>query len=79
MERTRGKMVAGGPGKAVVGGPGRINQEEQLGSETDHTTQGSSTRKESLKTSGYKDLWGLGWQKKLPASQKSSLERPMGS
>ena len=36
------KAAAGGPGKAVVGGPGRINQEEQLGSETDHTTQGSS-------------------------------------
>ena len=29
----------------------QINQEEQLGSKTDHATQGSSMGKESLKTS----------------------------
>ena len=32
-----------------------------MGSETDHTIQGSSMGKESLKTSGCKNLWGL-WQ-----------------
>ena len=34
----------------------QINQEEQLGSERDCTTQGSSMGKESLKTSGCKTL-----------------------
>ena len=51
----------------------RINQEGQLGSETDHTTQGSSVGKESLKTSGCKNLWGLWQEEKLPASQESSF------
>ena len=46
----------------------RINQEEQLWGKTDCTTQGSSGRKESLKTC--KNLWGLWWREKLPASQK---------
>ena len=55
-----------------------INREEQLGSETDHTTQGSSTRKAS-KPLTEKNLWGLRWQEKFPASQKSSLKRPTGS
>ena len=32
----------------------QINQEKQLGSETDHTTQGSNAGKEILKTSGWK-------------------------
>ena len=49
----------------------RINQKEQLGSETDHTTQGSGARKESLKISGCKNLWGLQQWEKLPASQES--------
>ena len=56
-----------------------INQEEQLGSETDHATQGSSVGKGSLKTSDCKNLWGLRWPEKLPASQEGSLERPTGS
>ena len=47
-----------------------ITQEEQLGSKTDHTTQGSSVGKASLKTSGYKMLCGLQWWEKLPASQE---------
>ena len=34
----------------------QINWEEQLGSETDHTTQGSSEGRESLQTSGCKNL-----------------------
>ena len=33
-----------------------INWEEQLGNETDHATQGSSVGKDSLKTSGCKNL-----------------------
>ena len=35
--------------------------------------------KKSFKTSDYKNLWGLWWWEKLPASQESSLERPTGS
>ena len=56
-----------------------INRENQLVSETDCTIQGSSAGKESLKTSGCKNLWGLQWQEKLPASQDSLLEIPTGS
>ena len=56
----------------------QINQEEQLGSRTYHATQGSRMGKESLKTSGYKNLWALRQQEDLPASQESSLERPTG-
>ena len=51
----------------------------QLGSKEDHAAQGSSEGKESLKTSVYKNLWGLWWQEKLPASQESLSERPTGS
>ena len=50
-----------------------------MGSETDQTTQGSSAGKESFKTSGCKNLWGLWWQEKLPVSQKNLLEGTMGS
>ena len=57
----------------------RINWKEQLGSETDHANQGSSEGKESLKSCGCKNLWGLWQQKKLPASQESLLEKPSGS
>ena len=57
----------------------QINWQEQLGSETDHTTQGSNMGKESLKTSGCKNLQGLQKWERLPASQESSLERPTGS
>ena len=56
-----------------------INQEEQLGSETDCATQDSSMRKESFRTSGCKNLWGLRQWEILPSSQESSLERPTGS
>ena len=56
-----------------------INWDEQQGNKTDLATQGSSMGKESLKTSGYKNLWGFQWQEKLSDSQESSLERPMGS
>ena len=35
-----------------------INRDEKLRSETDNTTQCSSSRKESLKTCGCKNLWG---------------------
>ena len=40
---------------------------------------GSRAGKESLKTSGCKNLWGLQQQEKLPASQENSLERTTGS
>ena len=56
----------------------QINWEE-LGSEIDCATQGSTTGKESLKSSGCKNLWELQQQEKLPASQESLLERPTGS
>ena len=56
----------------------QINQEGQLGSKTDCTTQGFSAGKESLKTSGCKNLWGLWSQEKFIASQESPLERPTG-
>ena len=52
MERTRGKVEAsksGGQGGGRQTGKShigvQISQEEQLGSETDHTTQGSSMGK----------------------------------
>ena len=76
---------------AVVGGPGWARQrlaeqvvphlhsdkwEEQLGSKADRETQSASMGKQSLKTFGYKNLWGLRWWEILPASQESSLERP---
>ena len=37
----------------------QINREEQLESETDCATLGSNMGKESFKTSGCKNLWGL--------------------
>ena len=52
---------------------------EQLGSETDQATQGTSTGKQSLKTTDLRNLWGLRWGKKLTASWEKSLERPTGS
>ena len=55
-----------------------ISQKEQLWSETDCATQGSSVEKESLKNSGCENLWWLRQWEKLPASQESSLERPTG-
>ena len=57
----------------------QINQEEQLGSETDHATQDSGMGKESPKTCGCKNLWELQQWEKLLASQESLLERPTGS
>ena len=56
-----------------------INWEEKLGSKADRTIQRSSMGKESLKISVCKNLWGWWWWDKLPASQKSLLERPTGS
>ena len=56
-----------------------IGGEEQLGSKTAGAPQGSSVGKESLKTSGYKNLWGFQQWEKLPKLQGSSLERPTGS
>ena len=53
----------------------QINQEEQLGSETDCATQVSTVGKYSLKTYDWKNLWGLRQREKLPALQESSLER----
>ena len=76
------KGAAGGPGERGGGWWSNIcvhiNQGEQQASETDRATQGSSVGKESLKTSDWKNLWGLQWWEKLPASQEGSLERPIG-
>ena len=61
-DRMHGKAVAG-----RLGGWGdswrfhicmQINQDEQLGSETNGTIQGSRMRKESIKTSGGKNRRG---------------------
>ena len=49
-------MVAGELGGPTIAYGDRV---EQLGSETDHETQGSSWGKESLKNSGCKNLWGV--------------------
>ena len=57
----------------------QINWEEQLESEADHETQGSSARKESLKTSGCKNLWEVVAVGKLPVSLGSPVEEPTGS
>ena len=75
MERTKGKAAdQGGQGGIWQTGWShfyvQVNQEEQLGSETDHTTQDSSTGKESLKISARKNLLGCQWQEKLPGSQE---------
>ena len=51
----------------------------QLGSKTDHATHVSSAGKQSLKTSGCKNLRGLQRWEKLPVSQESPLEEPKGS
>ena len=53
------------------------NREEQLGSETDLVTQGSNAGKESLRTSGCKNLRGLLWQEKLKSHRRVCLEGPM--
>ena len=66
-------------GRERTVGMRKENWEEQLGSETDCATQGSSAGKESLKTSCCNNLWGFQQWEKLPASQESSLERPTGS
>ena len=50
------------------------NQEELLGSQTDYATQGSSTVKEVSRPLAEKNLWGLRWQEKLPASQEFAEE-----
>ena len=59
----------------------QINWEEQLESETDPKPRVPVwEKKKFLKTSDYKNLWGLKQQlEKFPDSQESSLERPIGS
>ena len=84
LEKTQGKVVARGLGGRVSSWSHIcmqiiINQEEQLGRETDHTIQGSRAGKESLRISGCKNLLGLWRREKLPASQESSLETPTRS
>ena len=78
VETIYSKSSAGEPGRQGSAGVW-INWEEQLGSETDHATQGSSLGKESLKTPGCKNLWGLRQWEKLPISQERLLERPTAS
>ena len=55
----------------------RINCKKQLESKADHATQGSSAGKQSPKTYGYKNLWGLWKREKLPVLQETSVEGPM--
>ena len=56
----------------------QINWEEQLGSETDSEIQDFSVGNQRLKTYGYKERWRLWWPEKLPVSQESPLEDPLG-
>ena len=56
----------------------QINQEKLLGSETDHTTQGSSMRKESLKTSGCKNLGGCGSGRNSQSHRRVHWRDPQG-
>ena len=80
-----GEVAAGsnwhtGDGKAVLVDQAlpyflRINQEEELGSETDHPTQGSSVGKQTSRPLMGKNLYGLWRWEKLPASQESLSER----
>ena len=85
MERTCDKVVEDRGGQGGIWRTGqshicvRISQEEQLGNEIDHATQGSSDRKENFNTSGCKNLWRLQWQEKLPVSQECLLEGPTTS
>ena len=76
-------MDWGGRGGGWPGGIAHIHVwiswEEQLGSETDRVTQFSRVGKQSLKTSGYKIIWGLWLWEKLPVSQENSLEGPTDS
>ena len=62
VERTHGNMAAG-QGNSWKSGQShicmQIKQEEQLGSKTDHTNQGSSMGKQNLKTTEQKNLWGF--------------------
>ena len=85
MERTGSKVVAGGLGQARQ--PGRVGSPhlhvDKLGGTTEEQekphTQSSSTVSNTSKPLDGKNLWGLQWQEKLPASQKSLLEGPTGS
>ena len=56
----------------------QISQEEQLGSETNHTTQGSSAGKESLKTSGCKNPMGIETLGETPSLICKSVEEVHG-
>ena len=82
VKKIRGKAAEEGWSKCSSGWWShirlRMKWEEQLGRETDCTTQGSSVGKEDLKTSGCKNLWGLPQWDKLSASPESLLERPTG-
>ena len=55
-----------------------INWEGQLGSQIDHETQDFGKGKESFKTSGCKNLWGLQQWEELPASQGSCWRDLLG-
>ena len=54
--------------------PGGISGEQDR-----PATQGSSAGKETFKTSGCKNLWGLWQWEKLLVSQEGPLEGPTGS
>ena len=79
LKKKHSFRLVGGVEMGSQGGKEAQQGRDWQGSETDHSTQGSSVGKESLKISGYKNLWGLQWREKLPASQESLLERPTGS
>ena len=79
LKKKHSFRLVGGVEMGRQGGKEAQQGRDWQGSETDHSTQGSSVGKESLKISGSKNLWGLQWWEKLPASQESLLERPTGS
>ena len=56
----------------------QISQEEQLGSETDHTTQGSSGGKESLKTSVCKTCGDCYRERKSQPHRRVHWRDPQG-
>ena len=79
LKKKHSFRLVGGVEMGSQGGKEAQQGRDWQGSETDHSTQGSSVGKESLKTSNCKNLWWLWWHRELPASQKNPLERPTGS
>ena len=85
MERTCCKAVAGGPGEVAAGRVGgshicvQINQEEQLGSETDCTTQGSSVGNKASKPLIEKTCGGCGSGRNFQTYRRDHWRDPQGA